>query len=106
MLEEIGAPFELALVDRQSDAHKSAGHNFRRDGVMEGWHTFSLLWTPNEYVFYVDGQETWRTAAGGVCQVLEFIKLTEEIGKWGGDIHQAKLPDYFLVDYVRVYHAQ
>jgi hypothetical protein len=86
--------------------HKSAGHKFRRAGVMEGWHTFALLWLPNEYVFYVDGQETWRTSAGGVCQVPEFIKLTEEIGEWGGDIHRAKLPDYFLVDYVRVYDAQ
>ena len=38
-------------------------------GVMEGWHTFSLLWLPDEYVFYVDGKETWRTKAGGVCQV-------------------------------------
>ncbi|MCH7559455.1 MAG: alpha-L-fucosidase [Planctomycetes bacterium] len=33
------------------------------------------------------------------------MKLTEEIGKWGGDIKKAKLPDYFVVDYVRVYDA-
>ena len=33
----------------------------------------------------------------------EFIKLTNEVGKWAGDITQAKLPDYFEVDYVRVY---
>ena len=36
----------------------------------------------------------------------EFIKLTEEIGKWGGEIQKAALPDYFEVDYVRVYEAQ
>jgi hypothetical protein len=35
--------------------------------------------------------------------VPEYLKLTEEIGKWGGDITQAKLPDFFEVDYVRVY---
>ena len=45
----------------------------------------------------------WRTKAGGVSQVPEFLKLTEEIGKWGGDIAKAQLPDYFEVDYVRVY---
>jgi len=71
--------------------------------MSEGFHTFGLLWTPQEYVFYVNGQETWRTAAGGVSQVPEYAKLTEEIGKWGGDITQAKLPDHFVVDYVRVY---
>ncbi len=38
-----------------------------------------------------------------VSQVPEYIKLSDEIGKWGGDISKAKLPDAFLVDYVRVY---
>jgi len=86
--------------------HRSAGTNFCRPEVMEGWHTFSLLWLPEEYVFYVDGREIWRTAQGGVSQVPEFIKLTEEIGKWGGEIQKAALPDYFEVDYVRVYAAR
>ena len=54
-------------------------------------------------LFYVDGKETWRSKAGGVCQVPEYILLSEEVGKWGGDIAKAQLPDQFLVDYVRVY---
>ena len=33
------------------------------------------------------------------------MKLSEEIGEWGGNIRDAKLPDYFEVDYVRVYDA-
>ena len=36
-------------------------------------------------------------------QVPEYIKLSDEIGDWAGDIEKAKLPDAFLVDYVRVY---
>ena len=63
---------------------------------MEGWHTFGLWWKPDEYIFYVDGKETWRTKAGGVCQVPEYIKLSDEIGNWGGDIKKATLPDQFL----------
>ena len=39
----------------------------------------------------------------GVCQVPEYLKLSDEIGDWAGDIKQAELPDEFLVDYVRVY---
>ena len=73
--------------------------------LTEGFHDYALLWTPEEYVFYVDGKEVWRTKAGGVSQVPEFLKLTEEIGKWGGDITKAQLPDYFEVDYVRVYEV-
>ncbi len=83
--------------------HKSKGKVVKVPGVMEGWHTFALLWLPDEYVFYVDGKETWRTDAGGVCQVPEYMLLSDEIGPWGGDITKAALPDQFLVDYVRVY---
>ena len=83
--------------------HKSEGKVVHVPGVMKGFHAFGLLWTPEEYVFYVDGQRTWRSNAGGVCQVPLYLKLSDEVGTWGGDISKANLPDRFLVDYVRVY---
>ncbi len=89
--------------DGYGEYHKSKGHVSHTPGVMDGWHTFSLWWKPDEYVFYVDGKEAWRTDAGGVCQVPLYIKVSDEIGDWAGDITKAKLPDKFLVDYVRVY---
>jgi beta-glucanase (GH16 family) len=89
--------------DGYGEHHKSEGKVVTFPGVMDGFHTFGLLWMPDEYVFYIDGKETWRTNAGGVCQVPLYIKLSDEIGKWGGDIATANLPDPFLVDYVRVY---
>jgi beta-glucanase (GH16 family) len=91
--------------DGYDQAHKQDGKKFTLPGVTEGFHTYGLLWLPTEYVFYVDGKEVWRSSAGGVSQVPEFLKLTNEIGVWAGDIKQAKLPDYFEVDYVRVYDA-
>jgi hypothetical protein len=48
-------------------------------------------------------KEVWHTKAGGVSQVPEYLKLTEEIGTWGGDIKKAELPDFCEVDYVRAY---
>jgi len=89
--------------DGYGKEHKSEGKVVSIPGVMEGYHTFSLWWKPDEYVFYVDGQETWRTNAGGVCQAPLYIKLSDEIGTWAGKIADAQLPDAFLVDYVRVY---
>ena len=88
------------------EGHKSEGKIAEVPGVSQGWHTFGLRWTPEEYVFYVDGSETWRTAAGGICQVPVYVKLTEEIGEWGGKISEAILPDQFRVDYVRVYQEK
>ena len=89
--------------DGYGKQHESEGKVAQVPGVMDGFHTFSLWWKHDQYVFYVDEKETWRSNAGGVCQVPLYIKLSDEIGKWGGDIKQAKLPDRFLVDYVRVY---
>ena len=83
--------------------HQHVGTQFLVPGISQGFHTYALYWTPEEYVFYVNGQETWRSSAGGVSQVPQYAKLTEEIGKWGGDITKANLPDEFVVDYVRVY---
>jgi beta-glucanase (GH16 family) len=89
--------------DGYGEHHKSAGNRTTIPELTDGFHDYALLWTPEEYVFYVDGREVWRSKAGGVSQVKEYLKLTEEIGKWGGDIDKAELPDYFEVDYVRVY---
>ena len=89
--------------DGYGQEHKSAGSQTKMPELPEGFHTYSLYWTPSEYVIYVDGKEVWRSSAGGVSQVPEYIKLTEEIGPWGGDIKKAALPDYCYVDYVRVY---
>lgn len=89
--------------DGYGEFHKSASTRAYVPGITRGYHTFALLWTKEEYVFYVDGKETWRTEAGGVCRAPLYIKLSDEIGKWAGDISKASLPDSFLVDYVRVY---
>ena len=89
--------------DGYGEHHKSAGEKVQVPGIMEGFHDFALWWSPEEYVFYVDGKETWRTNAGGVCQAPLFIKISDEIGTWAGDIRAAHLPDFFLVEYVRVY---
>ena len=89
--------------DGYGKQHRSKAKHFEVPGIMKGWHTFGFRWEPDEYVFYVDGKETWRTKAGGVSQVPAFVKLTVEIGNWAGDIRKAALPDHFLVDYVRVF---
>ncbi len=91
--------------DGYGEKHKRDGVQVTRPATVAGFHTYGLMWLPEEYVFYVDGQEVWRTKSGGVSQVPEHLMLTNEIGPWAGDIKQAKLPDFFEVDYVRVYDA-
>jgi beta-glucanase (GH16 family) len=85
--------------------HKHAGKKLHSPAITNGFHEFSLWWTPQEYIFYLDGQEVWRTAAGGVSQRPEYAKFSNEVGTWAGDIRKARLPDDFVIDYIRVYDA-
>lgn len=82
--------------------HKSKHINKPLPGLGEGFHTFGLEWTPDEYIFYVDGQETGRTKEA-VSHCGEYLILSLEVGKWADDIAAAKLPDSMVVDYVRVW---
>ncbi|NOG54275.1 MAG: family 16 glycosylhydrolase [Planctomycetes bacterium] len=88
--------------DGYGEHHKSQGRLVPIDGLNDGFHTFGLLWTPAEYVFLVDGRETWRTRTA-VSQRPQYMILSCEVGDWAGDIGEAELPDSLIVDYVRVY---
>jgi beta-glucanase (GH16 family) len=120
-LDIFEAPFRIDRVvhavhwDGYAASHQLASTNVDGRGVTDGaWHTFALEWYPDEYVFFVDGVESWRTSAGGVCQVPLYFKLTEEIGHYGtgpmawgvGPIEDAVLPDYYRVDYVRMWQYE
>lgn len=104
----------------------SASSDFYKvEGMYEEYHTYGVLWTETEYVFYIDGIETWRTDMSvgdtryGVSEVEEYILLTVEVGgetedgliavpgkdSWCGDpMKNDKDKHYdFKVDYVRYY---
>jgi beta-glucanase (GH16 family) len=82
--------------------HRSAETLADVQGIGRGWHTVGLLWTPEEYVFSIDGRETWRTGQG-VSKHNQYLILSLEVGPWAGEIAKAKLPDRLYVDFVRVY---
>ncbi len=80
----------------------------------EQFNTYGLLWTPEEYIFYINGRETGRSAFGGVCKEPLYMLLSTEVDGvggvpsygWSGKITNNKdgaLPAEFVVDYVRVY---
>lgn len=82
--------------------HKTASKVHEQADLPTGWHTVGLEWTEKEYVFYVDGKETWRTDQA-VSRRPQYIILCTELGGWSGDPATAKLPDSVTFDYVRVY---
>ena len=89
--------------DGYGEAHKSVGKEVYDRGLYRDFHVYALEWTDSEYIFYIDGKETWRTSEPGMCKNKLYLKLTTEFGTWAAPIEKDKLPDEFLVDYVRVY---
>lgn len=45
------------------------------DNWHERYHVFSVEWTPQEYIFRIDGQESWRSSVG-VSHVPQFLILS------------------------------
>lgn len=66
------------------------------------YHVFSVEWTPQRYVFRIDGKETFRTSQGvsGQAQflILSILSSDYELGFLGGE---GNLPQKMSVDWVR-----
>ncbi len=87
-----------------------------KQDLYDGYHTFALKWTPDYYVYYIDGKATWATDEGGVSKVKEFLRLTVEIDagdgwgphgqKIGKFSHNNEENDDFLIDYVKVWQNE
>lgn len=77
---------------------------------LDAYHTFSMLWTPDGYVFYIDGKEDGRSKPGDpVSHRPEFILISTEVNGYRSKTHTATeeartaVGDTFVVDYVRVF---
>lgn len=93
---------------------------FYADNPYQKYNTYGLEWTPDEYIFYINGVESGRISTGGVSENPEYLILSCEVaGKNGiadSDRHgtgkishtpEENWPAEFIVDYVRVYeHKQ
>jgi hypothetical protein len=89
--------------------HQGVGREMTRPDLYDdSYHKFGLWWSPTEYVFYIDDIETWRSSAGGVSQVEQYLKLTLEVtnATWAGNwADQIEKPIYWYIDYVRTYQS-
>ncbi len=88
--------------DGYGSDHKYVAGSANIPGLHDGFHTFAVLWTPDEYIFYTDGIETWRTSTA-LSHRTQYAILSLEVGTWSGNIANATLPDSMEVDYVRWY---
>lgn len=74
-------------------------------GVSEGFHTFGLEWTPEKYIFYVDGYKFYEVTQG-ISHIKEYMILSMEYPSKQEEIRNTVFPDVFIVDYIRVYQKK
>jgi beta-glucanase (GH16 family) len=91
--------------DGYGKEHKSNGsHAIYYTPDKDGFVTSGLLWTPGELVFYCQGQEIGRWKNERIMSVPGHLMFTLPAGGWDNDwLDDARLPDEFLIDYVRVW---
>ena len=74
----------------------------RSDAWWKAYHVFSVHWTPERYVFYIDGQESWRSAEGISQQpetlILSLLSSDYELPNLP---EPESLPQFMDVDWVR-----
>lgn len=94
--------------------YKNVGITELDNNPYENYNTYGMLWTPEEYIFFVNGYEVGRSSYGGVSEVEEFLILSCEVDGaaatptfgWSGNIEKNDKQSFssdFIVDYVRVY---
>lgn len=89
--------------DGYREDHKCLSCKMVRPELYQGWHTYALEWTPDEYIWYIDGKETWRSNESGVCSKPGYLILSTEFGSWPAPIIKDELPDCCRFDYVKVF---
>jgi len=67
------------------------------------YHTYGLLWTPTELVWYLDGKEVFRRKNDFFNRPLHIIFDAEIMEAWDGLPSVTDLPSNFQIDYVRVW---
>lgn len=68
--------------------------------------TISLA-RPGKAIFYCNGIEVGRWEDERVCSVPSYVMFTVPQGGWDGNyLDDSKLPDDFVIDYVRVWQRK
>lgn len=73
----------------------------------DGFITAGLLWTPGLAVYYANGREVARWETPRISVIQSHIIFTNVTGGWDNDpLDDAKLPDDFVIDYVRCWQRK
>jgi beta-glucanase (GH16 family) len=94
--------------------HKSDQGKIKLEKLTEGFHVYGLEWTPDRLDYTFDGKisHSFPTAKAvdgtfNPFQQPHYLLINLALGgSSGGKIDDSKLPQQYLIDYVRVYQKK
>ncbi len=101
--------------DGYGKEHKSFGSQYYFDeDFYDQWHEITFEWTKDYYKAWLDDNEKpyWDSEVagaskyGGINTHKNYVKITSEFGKWGGEIVDELLPHHIYIDWVKIYKAE
>lgn len=101
--------FNIAMhIDGYGKEHKQIGSTcIYIQPDKDGYITSGLLWTPGSAIYYCNGKEILRYENPRVGSQQSDIMFTAVSGGWANTpLEVEKLPDDFIVDYVRVWQRK
>jgi len=84
-------------------AHTSNGLLSFIPDTQDGFHTYGVLWTKSDLVWYVDGVEVFHQATPADMNKPMYMIANLALGGWGGAIDSAGLPAQMKIDYIHAY---
>jgi MYXO-CTERM domain-containing protein len=79
--------------------------------LADGYHTFTIEWTPTSVVWKVDGTQTRRTDGGQANQLtnahaFHFNLWASDVASWAGAFESSSLPQSQYVSWIRYYRYE
>lgn len=88
-------------VDGYSETRSQRLGSYKANDIYNEYNTYGVEWTPDEYIFYINGVESVRTSfADGVSQADEYAIISLELPDTFTE--QAGFETEFIIDYVKI----
>ncbi|CAN5154519.1 hypothetical protein BH10PSE4_BH10PSE4_07210 [soil metagenome] len=101
-LDRTGVAGITVHVGRFGSEQSLRPKNQPRTTTTTAFHTYGVLWTPTELVFYLDDVETWRTPFTYDKPMYMLLNLAVS-DKTAGNPDKAEYPAALVIDYVRAW---
>lgn len=110
VVEQVEDVQHLALnydATEEFEEHRSSTKYFELENATTVAHTFAVEWTPDELIFYTNGEVTRRLNkednVRNVPSAYQMVFFSCSGGEWGGNVMRITEPAYVYFDYCRCY---